>query len=30
MPLGPGEKPHPAASGSGPNEALKASLKGMQ
>ena len=29
-PLRPGEKPHPLASGSGPNEALKASLKGMQ
>jgi hypothetical protein len=29
-PLKPGEKPHPMASGSGPNEALKASLKGMQ
>jgi len=28
-PLKPGEKPHPLASGSGPNEALKASLKGM-
>ncbi|HYV68020.1 MAG TPA: multiheme c-type cytochrome, partial [Myxococcales bacterium] len=28
--LKPGEKPHPMASGSGPNEALKASLKGMQ
>jgi hypothetical protein len=29
-PLKPGEKPHPLASGSGPNEALKASLKGMR
>jgi Cytochrome c554 and c-prime len=29
-PLRPGEKPHPLASGSGPNEALKASLKGIQ
>jgi len=29
-PLKPGEKPHPLASGSGPNEALKACLKGMQ
>jgi len=28
--LKPGEKPHPMASGSGPNEALKAYLKGMQ
>jgi len=30
QPLRPGEKPHPAASGSGPNEALKASLKEMR
>jgi hypothetical protein len=30
MPLKAGETPHPLASGSGPNEALKASLKGMQ
>ena len=30
MPLGPGEKPRPLASGSGPNEALKASLKEMR
>jgi hypothetical protein len=30
MPLKPGEKPHPEASGSGPNEALKASLKEMR
>ena len=30
MPLAAGEKPHPMASGSGPNEALKASLKEMR
>ena len=29
-PLKPGETPHPLATGSGPNEALKASLKRMQ
>ena len=29
-PLKPGETPHPLASGSGPNEALKASLKRLQ
>ena len=29
-PLAAGESPHPRASGSGPNEALKASMKGMQ
>jgi hypothetical protein len=29
-PLVAGESPHPRASGSGPNEALKASMKGTQ